>query len=401
MPLTAGSRLGSLEVVALLGAGGMGEVYRARDVRLNRDVAVKVLSPSLLAGAEHLARFEREAQLLAALNHPHIAQIYGVETWNGAPALVMELVEGPTLADRPRTGPFALNEALEIARQIIEALDAAHDRSIVHRDLKPANIKVRDDGTVKVLDFGLAKAARGDMGASAEMANSPTITSPAMTEPGVILGTVGYMSPEQARGRPVDRRTDIRAFGCVFYEMLTGARTFTGDTVTDVLAAIVNSEPDLSRVPARVRPLLGACLQKDPKRRLRDIADATRLIDGADVAAAPTSFRLPRWTWVTGGILAALVLALATTLGVMFVRNRSSGPAVAMTFDLPIPEGQSIAGFALSPDGQYLLEGTQAPGGATQLVLRSTLTGEVRRLPGTDGAAGAFWFPDSHSVAFA
>jgi serine/threonine protein kinase len=245
MALNSGTRLGPYEITGPIGAGGMGEVYRATDTNLDRPVAIKVLPEAVAGDAERLARFDREARTLAALNHPNIAQIYGVEKGAGQTALVMELVEGPTLADRLKQGPIAVDEALPIARQIAEALEAAHSQGIFHRDLKPANIKLRADGTVKVLDFGLAKAmepAAGTASASASM--SPTITTPAMSQAGVILGTAAYMSPEQARGKPVDRRTDIWAFGCVLYEMLTGARPFPGDDVSQTLARVIERDPD-------------------------------------------------------------------------------------------------------------------------------------------------------------
>ena len=282
MSLTPGSRFGSFEVVSPLGVGGMGEVYRARDTRLDRAVAIKVLLDSFASDPDRLARFEREAKLLASLNHPHIAQIYGLEESGATRALVMELVDGPTLADRIAQGPLPLDEALPVARQIAEALEAAHAQGIVHRDLKPANVKLRADGTVKVLDFGLAKLADVGVASGATtpgMSLLPTVASPVVTQSGVILGTVAYMSPEQARGKPVDERTDIWAFGCVLYEMLTGRRPFEGgDTTTDEIAAILTREPAWTAVPhgtpESVRRLLRRCLQKDSTRRLRDAGDA-------------------------------------------------------------------------------------------------------------------------------
>jgi serine/threonine protein kinase len=246
MALAAGTRLGPYEILSAIGAGGMGEVYRARDTKLGRDVAIKVLPDLFARDPERLARFEREAKTLASLNHAHIAQIYGLDESSGVRALVMELVEGPTLADRLAHGPIPLAEALPIARQIADALEAAHEQGIIHRDLKPANIKVKDDGTVKVLDFGLAKLVTPEAsgpGALAGVSQSPTLTTPAATLAGVILGTAAYMSPEQAKGRAVDKRCDIWAFGCVLYEMLTGTRAFEGDDVSDTLAAILRGEP--------------------------------------------------------------------------------------------------------------------------------------------------------------
>jgi serine/threonine protein kinase len=283
-----GRSIGVYHITSLLGAGGMGEVYRARDTKLGRDVAVKVLPSIFTADPEHLKRFEREARMLAALNHPHIGAIYGQEEIDGLPALVLELVEGPTLAERSSNGPLPVSEALTIARQIAEALEAAHLRGIVHRDLKPANIKVTPDGTVKVLDFGLAKTG------NAAHHLSPAATETHETMEGVILGTAAYMSPEQARGRPVDRRTDIWAFGCVLFEMLTGRLAFAGDTPSDTLARVLERDPDWQLLPrstpARVRDLVGDCLQKDPEKRLNDLTDARREIE----ACLASPFKLPR-----------------------------------------------------------------------------------------------------------
>jgi eukaryotic-like serine/threonine-protein kinase len=317
--LTCGTRLGFYEIAAPLGAGGMGEVYRARDVRLGRDVAIKVL-PDLMAGdAERIARFQREAQFLASLNHPQIGAIYGLEESGGVLALVLELVEGPTLADRIASGPIEIDEALAIARQIAEALEAAHGQGVIHRDLKPANVKVTSDGRVKVLDFGLAKLIQGDPGASA-LANSPTLSVQG-TLAGAILGTAAYMSPEQARGKPLDRRTDIWSFGCVLFEMLAGKEAFaSGETVSDVVAAILKSEPDWSLVPAEtpiaVRTLLRRCLTKDPRERLHDIADARLEIRDAHLVEAEQRAATPRRGvgWTAAAVLAALSIVLAGVL---------------------------------------------------------------------------------------
>src|SRR5258705_5132169 len=280
MSLAAGTRLGPYEILSALGAGGMGEVYRAHDTKLNRDVALKILPDAFASDPDRLARFTREAQTLAALNHPHIAHIHGLEDAGGVRALVMELVEGEDLAERIARRPIPLDEALPIARQIAEALEAAHEQGIIHRDFKPANIKVRTDGVVKVLDFGLAKAMDplSSSSAAAALANSPTITSPAvMTAAGIILGTAAYMSPEQARGKVVDKRTDLWAFGCVLYEMLTGLRALEGQDVTDTIAALVRADPDWSKLrgdtPAAIRRLLRRCLENDRMRRLPDAAD--------------------------------------------------------------------------------------------------------------------------------
>jgi serine/threonine protein kinase len=274
--LANGSRLGPYEILSAIGAGGMGEVYRARDMRLKRDVAIKVLPDTFTTDRSLVARFQREAELLATLNHPNIAHIHGLEESGSAVALVLELVEGATLADRIAQGPVPVSEALSIARQLAEALDAAHERGIVHRDLKPANIKVTPAGVVKVLDFGLAKATANEI-QRPDLSASPTITANA-TRAGVILGTAAYMSPEQARGIDVDKRADIWAFGCVLYELLTGGRAMSGGTVTDILAAVLTSEPDWSRLPSttppRVVALLRRCLTKELRDRQRDIGDA-------------------------------------------------------------------------------------------------------------------------------
>src|SRR6516164_4876317 len=275
MSLSLGSRLGTYQIVAAIGAGGMGEVYRARDTKLDRDVAIKVLPDAFARDASRMARFGREAKVLAALDHPNIAAIYGLEDSGDTRALVMQLAEGPTLAERIARGPIPIEEALSIARQIAEALEYAHERGIIHRDLKPANVKVTAGNVVKILDFGLAKAVDSDI-SSDDPSNSPTMSRMA-TQAGVLLGTAAYMSPEQAKGKAVDRRADIWAFGCVLYEMLTGTMAFNGDTVTETLAAVIKEEPDWSRLPAatptQVGVLLQRCFQKDARQRLRDIGD--------------------------------------------------------------------------------------------------------------------------------
>ena len=331
MSLAAGIKLGPYEVLSPLGAGGMGEVYRARDRKLERDVAVKVLSASVSRDAERMCRLEREAKLLASLNHPNIAAIYGFED-SSEPALIMELVDGPTLADRLLRGPMTLEEAFPIAKQICEALEYAHERGVVHRDLKPANIKVTPDGTVKLLDFGLAKALEGDLNIQ-DVTSSPTLTAMA-TQAGIILGTAAYMSPEQARCKIVDRRTDIWAFGCVLYEMLTGKMAFCGETVTDTLAALIKTEPDWSQLPsatpAHVRVLLRRCLQKDPRQRLRDVGDARisleEVLSGSPEAftTAGVSFPLGRRVlpWVAGALTGAMLCGLIVWK--IFARPRQS-----------------------------------------------------------------------------
>src|SRR5579864_489715 len=278
MPLAAGTRLGFYEITAGIGAGGMGEVYRATDTKLKREVALKVLPDAFSRDASRMARFQREAELLAALNHPNIAAIYGVEDSGSKRALVMELVEGETLAERIRRGAIPLEETLHIARQITDALEYAHEKGVVHRDLKPANVKITPEGSVKILDFGLAKAMSDEHGGPADAENSPTLTMGA-TQAGVILGTAAYMAPEQARGKKVDKRADIWAFGVVLYEMVTGKRPFGGEDMSDILAAVIKEEPRWDKVPEQLLPLLKRCLEKDPKKRLRDIGDAMPLLE--------------------------------------------------------------------------------------------------------------------------
>ena len=345
MPLRPGTRLGPYEIAAQIGEGGMGEVYRATDTKLKRDVAVKVLPSALAADPERLARFQREAEVLASLNHPNIAQIYGLEEADSTKALVMELVEGPTLADRIAQGAIPVDEALPIAKQVAEALEAAHEQGIIHRDLKPANIKVRPDGTVKVLDFGLAKALEpaSALGASAGQALSqaPTITTPAMTQAGMILGTAAYMSPEQAKGRTVDKRSDVWAFGAVLYEMLTGTRAFEAEDVSETLAAVLRAEIDWTLLPEDLPPVLGTyirrCLQKDPKQRIRDIGDVSLALEGAfetgaSQAAASVSapanamtpsYRMARWPWMGWAVATVAMIAVAI-LGTLVVAPSTS-----------------------------------------------------------------------------
>src|SRR5216684_1691496 len=286
--LSAGTRLGSYEVLTSIGAGGMGEVYRAHDTKLGRDVAIKVLPANFVNDPERLSRFQREARMLAALNHPNIATIYGLEQSGGVTCLVMELVPGETLAERVKAGPLGIEEALKIAVQIAEALEAAHEKNIIHRDLKPANVKVTPEGKVKVLDFGLAKAFAGDA-ANDDPSNSPTMSA-AATMQGVILGTAAYMSPEQARGKPVDKRTDIWAFGCVLYELLAGRQAFRGESTTEILAAVLREEPDWQALPETtplsIRALLRRCLQKEMNKRARDAGDARIEIEEALAAPA-------------------------------------------------------------------------------------------------------------------
>jgi Tol biopolymer transport system component len=417
MALPAGTRLGPYEIVAPLGAGGMGEVYRARDTKLDRKVAVKVL-PDVFAGdAERVARFEREARTLALLNHPHIAHIYGLEESNGLRALVMELVEGPTLADRIALGAIPLDDALAIGRQIADALDVAHTQGIVHRDLKPANIKVREDGTVKVLDFGLAKALEPvDALASPTLANSPTITSPAgVTRFGTILGTAAFMSPEQARGLVVDKRTDIWAFGCVFYEMVTGRGAFVGASVADVLGAILHREPDWTALPPAtppgVRRLLRRCLEKDLRRRLRDIGDVIfelEHLDGTPVDGADTSAKKGASTGpgrISIGVgLTVVGIALAS---IWWGIHRHPTPAVAgPSIDATLERLTQDPGFSgmptVSHDGRLLAYASDRAGnGDLDIWLQQTSGGTPLRLtddPADDSTPD--FSPDGSQVVF-
>ena len=396
MSLAPGVRLGPYEILTPLGAGGMGEVYRARDIRLKREVAIKVLPEAFSQDPDRLARFQREAEVLATLNHPNIAAVYGFEETPSASGIVLELVEGPTLADRIAGGPVPLDEALAIAKQIAEALEAAHEKGVIHRDLKPANIKVTPDGKVKVLDFGLAKMLESERTASS-LSMSPTLSIQA-THAGVILGTAAYMSPEQARGKSVDKRADIWAFGVVVYEMLTGRALFAGDTITDVLAAVVTRDPDWTRIPAKVKRLLESCLEKDPSRRLRDIADAWRLLDDAPERSA--SSRSPL------GLVAAAVAAVAvmTLAGLAFVRFREPPPARdVVRLQIPLPVGaQPDLNFTLSPDGRRLaFVGAGADG--IRVWLRALDEFESRPLPGADNvdSGSLFWSPDSRWLAIA
>jgi Serine/threonine protein kinase len=337
MALQPGTRLGSFEVLGPLGAGGMGEVYRAHDSRLGRDVAIKVLPEAFARDPARAARFEREARLLAAINHPAIAAIYGAEELDSVRCIIMELVPGETLAERLARGALPLEETLGIARQIAEALEAAHEKGVVHRDLKPANIKITPEERVKVLDLGLAKAMEVPSGE--DLSQSPTLAGD-QTRPGVILGTVEFMSPEQARGKPVDKRTDIWAFGCILYEMLSGRRAFTGETATDVLAAILLAEPDWSRLPAATPPRLGEllsrCLQKDPNKRLRDIGDVRMEIERAREESKPgtTPFRGARKRWLAAALALIGLLAAAA----IWLRLRSSPAAPA-----ELPERKQLA----------------------------------------------------------
>ena len=440
MPLAAGMTLGPYEILAPLGAGGMGEVYRARDTKLKREVALKVLPEAFASDPDRLARVQREAELLATLNHPNIAAIYGVEESAGTYALVMELVEGPTLADliglRAEGTPLRASgapagqarlppdDALAIARQIADALEAAHEQGIVHRDLKPANIKVRDDGTVKVLDFGLAKAMDPTSSSAAKAMNSPTLSIHA-TQAGVILGTAAYMSPEQARGKAVDRRADIWAFGVVLFEMLTGRALFAGETTTDIIAAVLTREPDLGVLPAatppRVRDLIARCLIKDPKQRLRDIGEARIAVGRAianpesptpndELGTTPGERRAfaaaPGWRRALPWSVAGLACAAAAMILVQWAPWRPAPPARATRVSVELGADASLswnlsgAAAILSPDGSLLAFVAQKSTGRPQIYVRRLDQLQASSLAGTEDATSPFFSPEGQWIAF-
>ena len=416
MSLIPGTRLGPYEIVGPLGAGGMGEVYRATDSHLKRSVAIKVLPASMANDADRLMRFQREAEVLAALNHPNIAAIYGLEKTPDLTALVMELVEGKDLSEIiagvSTNGAPALHlqDALPIAKQIADALEAAHEQGIVHRDLKPQNIKVRADGTVKVLDFGLAKAMDSPGAEAPELRrdsnNSPTMTSPAMTAMGMILGTAAYMSPEQAKGRAVDRRADIWAFGVVLYEMLSGRRAFEGEDVSDLLVAVLSKDVDWSALPASTPPsivtLIRRCLQKDPKKRLRDIGEARLLLEdpASQTVMAPVTSPAPRSRlgWIVASVLAlALIIALIPAVRYF----RAIPPDVnEVRFQIPVHEMPNPLLTSLSPDGRWVAYVGLADDGRSSIWLHALRSLTAQALPGTDRASAPFWSPDSHSLGF-
>ena len=412
-----GTRLGTYEILATLGAGGMGEVYRAHDTHLNRDVALKVLLNSVVGDPERVARFTREAHVLASLNHPHIAHLYGFEAGPPTAFLVMELVEGPTLAEVIKTSPggLPLAQVLAIARQIAEALDTAHEQGIIHRDLKPANIKVRADGVVKVLDFGLARTLDPGLNSGpGTLDPGPTMTSPAMTAMGMILGTAAYMAPEQAKGRAVTKRADIWAFGVVLFEMLTGTRAFDGEDITDVLAAVLKDEPNWAALPATTPPglrrLLRRCLAKDPRQRLRDMGDVRlELEEGAvgtaEPAAVPTAApslltRAYPWLAVVMSVVSIVLLA------VLFLRGNTGGLRGEQTpirLSLAPPTGTTFARRTvpqLSPDGQHVAMVAVDGLGVAALWIRTLGSEGSTRLEGTDGAVQPFWSPDGRSLGF-
>ena len=408
MALEPGRMLGSYQVTALIGEGGMGQVYQATDTKLNRQVALKILPEAFAADPDRLARFQREAQVLASLNHPNIAAIHGIEESDHTRALVLELVEGPTLADRIAQGPIPVDEALPIAKQIAEALEAAHEAGVIHRDLKPANIKVKDDGTVKVLDFGLAKAL--DTTPQGDPSLSPTLTA-AATQMGVIMGTAAYMSPEQARGKPTDRRADIWSFGVALFEMLTGQRAFAGEDVSVTLADVIRADLSWEKLPSDLPPTLATylrrCLEKDPSQRIRDIGDVRLAMEGAsDVETPPPREVMPYqprlWQRPIPVSFAAVVLAAVAGLAIW---SQIGPAALSLTrFVIPLEVGSRLPtnpGYALafSPDGQQLVYAADADG-LQQLYLRSV--DQLRAVPlrGTEGGQNVFWSPNGEWVGF-
>ena len=391
MPLTAGDKLGPYEILEPIGAGGMGEVYRARDPRLNRDVAIKV------SAAQFSERFEREAKAIAALNHPNICHLYDV----GPNYLVMELIDGPTLAERLKQEPILLEESLNLARQIAEALEAAHEKGITHRDLKPGNIKIKPDGTLKVLDFGLAK-----IGATAVLSdNSPTLTI-GQTEAGMILGTAAYMSPEQAKGKPVDQRSDIYAFGLVLYEMVTGKRLHNGESTTEVLASVIKEGPRLENAPPQVRRMLKRCLEKDPQKRLRHIGDVMALVDDAPTIA-PVPVRRPNSDWMWPTVAGASMLVALTAVGWIFLHapHPTDLPLVRLDADLgqeislpaPVPY---VSNVIISPDGTRLAYMAAVGTGEAKIFTRKLDQSKATELTGTEGARGPFFSPDGNWLGF-
>ena len=406
MAITTGSRIGPYEVTSQLGEGGMGVVFRAKDTKLLRDVAVKVLPDHFADDPDRLSRLQREAQLLASLNHPNIAHIYGLEQLGSTSCIVMELVEGETLSDRLKNGQMPVDEAIEVAKQIADALAAAHERGIIHRDLKPANIKLTPAGMVKVLDFGLAKAIESRSQVT-ELSAMPTKMSGSVA--GMIVGTAAYMSPEQARGREVDARTDIWAFGCVLFEMLTRKQAFEGETFTDIVARIVTAPPDLDSLPASVpgplRLLLEATLNKNQSQRLQHIADMRLFLDQkffpsvapASVTAGPESKSGRGRLWTA--VLAVLLIA-ALVPAFLYFRSASRPVPPQIRFEIVLPGAQGTQ-FALSPDGQHLAYMAQPSEENRAIWIRPIGSETAQKLTGTDNATGGpSWSPDSRYVAF-
>jgi serine/threonine protein kinase len=406
LSITIGTQLGSYEITSLLGKGGMGEVYRARDRKLKREVAIKILPEEFSRNAERVSRFQREAEVLASLNHPNIATIYDLQEANETRFLVLELIEGDTLAEHIQREPIPVEEALNIAKHICDALEAAHEKGVVHRDLKPANVKITPDGKVKVLDFGLAKALEVTP-ARATLSNSPTLVNTlAGSNAGVIIGTAAYMSPEQARGFAADQRSDVFSFGCMLYEMLTGRQAFQGDTVSDILAAVLAREPDFALLPANLNPkvpeLLRRSLEKNPKRRWYAVGDLRFEIEAAltapSVSAAANrdvATTHKRREWAIGAVAALAIVAFA----VLLVRdlNRSEPPEVHL--QVVTPPTADATSIAVSPDGRKLVfVGSNQR--RTQLFLRALDSVNAQALPGTEGATYPFWSPNSRSIGF-
>src|SRR5579883_1737375 len=407
MPLSVGDKIGPYEILAPLGAGGMGEVYRAKDTKLDRQVAIKVLPSALADDPERLARFEREAKVLASLDHPNIGHIYGLADSEDSRALVLALIEGPTLADHIQAGQLPLGEVVAIAKQIIEALEYAHDRSVVHRDLKPANIKITPDGVVKVLDFGVAKVLE-DEPLPSSLGTSPTLTM-GHTRAGVILGTAAYMSPEQAVGRTVDRRSDIFSFGTVLFEMLAGTCAFPGATTPDILEAVVKSDPDWSRLPtgtpAYLRRLLERALAKDRRQRMQAIGKARIVLDNSENGGLQGSttggllHNAPRWSWAVAGVFALAAAAVS------FVHFRERRPELQMVRTAILPPEKSVVTsssgpMALSPDGRSIVFGATSADGKSQLWIRSLSATAGQLVPGSEGGSFPFWSPESRYLAF-
>jgi len=413
-------RIAHYDVIDKIGAGGMGEVYRARDNKLARDVALKLLPDAFAADPDRLGRFEREARLLASLNHPNIAAIYGIESDNGKQVLVLELIEGEDLSERLSRGPLPLDEVLAFAYQVAVALEVAHEQGVIHRDLKPANIKVTSGGTVKVLDFGLAKALDSEAG-EANLSHSPTLMASSPTLQGVILGTAAYMSPEQARGKPVDKRADIFAFGCVLFEMLTGGQAFRGDTISDTIASVLAREPDLNALPdstpRALRRLLERCLDKDVTQRLRDIGEARIVIDNmrsgkvdepetAAVAAAPVARRggSAAIAWVLAGVFA---IAAAASWLLKPAGEVATDPAPLIQTEIAAPADAPFELSSLhpgpptvSPDGRHVTFAARGEDGRDLLWVRSLTDAAAHPLSGTDGAGYPFWSPNSRTIGF-
>jgi serine/threonine protein kinase/dipeptidyl aminopeptidase/acylaminoacyl peptidase len=391
-----GKTLSHYKITEQLGKGGMGEVYLADDTTLDRKVALKFLPEVFTDDPERMARFEREAKLLASLNHPNIAGIYGLEQADGNRFLVLEYVEGETLQARLRKGALSLDDALAICRQIAEGLEAAHEKGVIHRDLKPSNVMITADEKVKILDFGLAKAFTRDQG-DVNPSDSPTITD-AMTRPGVVLGTAAYMSPEQAKGKSVDKKVDIWAFGCILYECLTGKRAFEGETVTETLAAVIRGEPNWKKVAEKAERLLRSCLEKDPKRRLRDIGDAWWLLDNASESLSESALaKRNRLVWVWTAITGILIIALVLPAFFYFCDRE---PAEATYFDISVPPMPNDYSLAISPDGRTVAYVATTPAAQPSLFVREIGSADSRQLGGTEGAQFPFWSPDSRSIAF-